>query len=127
MRPILALLLVCALCGCQTRNYPYAAEFEDTRKIGSEEIAKLPGKLKYSELIKLWGPAVTADPFYLYQSKIDGVILGVFVAHEDSHPFQEKSLDGEILGMYFMDMREFRIHAWGRDILQEFKERLKSE
>ena len=127
MKSFFALLSVCVLCGCQTPRSQHARELEDTRKIGSEEIARLPSKLRYSELVRSWGPGVAADPFYLYQSKIDGIILGVFVNLEASDPFSGKPEDGEVTEMYFMDMKDLRIHAWGDGRIFEINKRKKPE
>jgi len=122
MKAIFALLLAGILCSCQA-PHTHEATLEDTQKIGSEEIARLPRKLKYSELAGLWGPAVTADPFFIYRSKIDGLVLGIFVDYPASDPFFDKPPDPEIIGMYFMDMKSFNLHAWGRDVIQEYSNR----
>jgi len=127
MKSFFALLLVCVFSGCQTPNVRHASELEDTRRIGSKEIANLPSKLRYSDLVKIWGPGVAGDPFYFYQSKIDGITLAVSVNIEARDPFKEKSEDGEVTGMYFIDMKDFRSHAWGGDILHQLKKDQKTE
>ena len=127
MKLIFALLLICVLFGCQTPNARHASELEDTRRIGSEEIANLPSKLKYSDLVKIWGPGVAGDPFYFYQSKIDGITLAVSVNLEASDPFKENTEDGAVTEMYFIDMKDFRMHAWGSDILHQLKKPQKTE
>lgn len=124
MKSILALLPAFILFGCQAPRGRYGTEFEDTRKVGSSEVLKLPRKLQYGQLLELWGPAVMADPFYLYQSKIDGIVLAVFIGNQGTDPFSTYNpLEEEVIGMYFMDMTTgFRIHAWGRDVIQELND-----
>jgi hypothetical protein len=122
MKTIFTLLVACLLCGCQTRYDSYMTAFEKTRKIDSADVAKLPSKLKYGQLIKLWGPATIADPLYMYQSKIDGVVLMIFLDPEDVGPFASKLPDQKIIGMSFTNMGDFYSHAWGRDIIRERKQ-----
>ena len=111
MRKVFILISVLFLAGCANHLID-DIDFDATKKIGNEEVDRLPKSLTYGQLIKHWGPAVKGPYWYLYQSKVKGITLNVFVVSGAT----ASHFDDRIVSMYFSDARHFSQRAWGRDI-----------
>jgi hypothetical protein len=126
MKSIFYILICISLTGCLHRLNIHDIDYEDTKQVSSSDIKKLPVKLTYGQLIKLWGPANTGDPFFSYRSKIDGISLGVVCAPKGyaTQSHQELSKinpsDYEVISMFFFHDHGYKPDAWGLSYEQLF-------
>jgi len=105
------------LAGCCTRPSSSIKD-EISRKIGSSDLSSLPEILDYADLVKIWGPAVfTYAHLQIYLTEIEGIVLAVLITYSEHSP--TKLPRQEVIGMYFTDMKDFKLHAWGRDAWNE--------